>query len=225
MWFCDSTHIIILLHFNFFLFSTFFSLFLLLIIASIPSVPYTDNPPVWFPSACIVTVPTATILGGPDLHVDKGSTINLTCTIKYSPEPPAYIFWYHHDEVRMVWQLLLGVVWHRVPSYCCYIQVYFSSPRWHTKVLEWQVVKEYCSKQKTSRVRPISSSQIPQTLWEWARISVVGSNHLSCGTPIRQNQRSHWQVLEKNEIKYVRICVRMSLVRCRSLCFFATTTS
>ncbi|XP_046403242.1 obscurin-like protein 1 isoform X2 [Ischnura elegans] len=44
-------------------------------------------------------VPTATILGAPDLHVDKGSTINLTCIIKYSPEPPAYIFWYHHDEV------------------------------------------------------------------------------------------------------------------------------
>lgn len=46
-----------------------------------------------------VVVPTASILGGPDLHFDKGSTINLTCTIKYSPEPPAYIFWYHHDEV------------------------------------------------------------------------------------------------------------------------------
>ncbi|KAK6624658.1 hypothetical protein RUM44_011517 [Polyplax serrata] len=44
-------------------------------------------------------VPTASILGGPDLHVDKGSTINLTCTIKYSPKPPAFIFWYHHDEV------------------------------------------------------------------------------------------------------------------------------
>ncbi|XP_071442828.1 zwei Ig domain protein zig-8-like isoform X2 [Hetaerina americana] len=44
-------------------------------------------------------VPTAAILGAPDLHVDKGSTINLTCIIKYSPEPPAYIFWYHHDEV------------------------------------------------------------------------------------------------------------------------------
>ncbi|XP_058839733.1 uncharacterized protein LOC131695233, partial [Topomyia yanbarensis] len=43
--------------------------------------------------------PTATIIGGPDLHVDKGSTINLTCAVKYSPEPPAYIFWYHHDEV------------------------------------------------------------------------------------------------------------------------------
>ncbi|XP_063225135.1 protein sidekick-like isoform X2 [Bacillus rossius redtenbacheri] len=46
-----------------------------------------------------VTVPTATILGGPELHVDMGSTINLTCTIRFSPEPPAYIFWYHHDEV------------------------------------------------------------------------------------------------------------------------------
>ncbi|KAL0279222.1 UNVERIFIED_CONTAM: hypothetical protein PYX00_000827 [Menopon gallinae] len=46
-----------------------------------------------------VVVPTASILGGPDLHVDKGSTINLTCTIRYSPEPPAFIFWYHHDEV------------------------------------------------------------------------------------------------------------------------------
>ncbi|XP_055376713.1 protein amalgam-like isoform X2 [Condylostylus longicornis] len=46
-----------------------------------------------------VVVPTATILGSPDIHVDKGSTINLTCTVKYSPEPPAYIFWYHHEEV------------------------------------------------------------------------------------------------------------------------------
>ncbi|KAI5708250.1 hypothetical protein M8J77_018953 [Diaphorina citri] len=44
-------------------------------------------------------IPTAEILGSPDLHVDEGSTINLTCSIKYSPEPPAYIFWYHHDEV------------------------------------------------------------------------------------------------------------------------------
>ncbi|XP_055698662.1 lachesin-like isoform X2 [Phlebotomus papatasi] len=46
-----------------------------------------------------VVVPTATIFGGPDLHVEKGSTINLTCSIKYSADPPAYIFWFHHDEV------------------------------------------------------------------------------------------------------------------------------
>ncbi|CAG4972508.1 unnamed protein product [Colias eurytheme] len=46
-----------------------------------------------------VAVPSARILGGPDLHVDMGSTINLTCLIQFSPEPPAYIFWYHEDEV------------------------------------------------------------------------------------------------------------------------------
>ncbi|KAM8709915.1 hypothetical protein ACLKA7_016680 [Drosophila subpalustris] len=44
-------------------------------------------------------MPTATILGGPDLYVDKGSTINLTCIIKFSPEPPTHIFWYHQDKV------------------------------------------------------------------------------------------------------------------------------
>ncbi|XP_019868521.2 lachesin isoform X2 [Aethina tumida] len=46
-----------------------------------------------------VVVPTADIIGGQDLYVDKGSTINLTCLIRFSPEPPAYIFWYHQDEV------------------------------------------------------------------------------------------------------------------------------
>ncbi|XP_018024919.1 netrin receptor unc-5, partial [Hyalella azteca] len=33
------------------------------------------------------------------MHVDSGSTINLTCVIAHSPEPPAYIFWYHDDQV------------------------------------------------------------------------------------------------------------------------------
>ncbi|XP_037032142.1 tyrosine-protein kinase receptor TYRO3-like isoform X2 [Bradysia coprophila] len=46
-----------------------------------------------------VVVPTATILNGPDLYVDKGSTINLTCAIRFSPEPPVSMFWYHQDKV------------------------------------------------------------------------------------------------------------------------------
>ncbi|XP_055327129.1 junctional adhesion molecule A-like [Sitodiplosis mosellana] len=45
-----------------------------------------------------VVEPAATILGGPDLYVDKGSTINLTCTIRFGPEPPGYIFWYHENK-------------------------------------------------------------------------------------------------------------------------------
>ncbi|CAH0724452.1 unnamed protein product, partial [Brenthis ino] len=51
------------------------------------------------PNVLSKEVPSARILGGPDLHVDIGSTINLTCLIQFSPEPPAYIFWYHEDEV------------------------------------------------------------------------------------------------------------------------------
>lgn len=63
---------------------------------------YIDSP---IPSALALcnpkTVPTAYIIGGPDLHVDKGSTINLTCSVRYSLEPPAYIFWFHQDEVSI----------------------------------------------------------------------------------------------------------------------------
>nr|KAF7394347.1 hypothetical protein H0235_016942 [Vespula pensylvanica] len=46
-----------------------------------------------------VVVPTATILGGPEMYVGAGSTINLTCVIHFSSEPPAYIFWYYNDNV------------------------------------------------------------------------------------------------------------------------------
>lgn len=47
-----------------------------------------------------LAAPMATIMGGPDFYVQKGSTINLTCTIRLGPEEaPAYIFWYHQDEV------------------------------------------------------------------------------------------------------------------------------
>ncbi|XP_068627801.1 neurotrimin-like [Battus philenor] len=46
-----------------------------------------------------VVEPTTEIIGGPDLYIDRGSTINLTCVVLYSPEPPAYIFWNHNDAI------------------------------------------------------------------------------------------------------------------------------
>ena len=45
------------------------------------------------------SVPHVGIHGSPDLHVNRGSTINLTCVISHTPEPPAYIFWYFNDNV------------------------------------------------------------------------------------------------------------------------------
>ena len=50
-------------------------------------------------SIWLIAVPHVRIQGSPDRHVDIGSTINLTCVISHSPEPPAYIFWYLDDEV------------------------------------------------------------------------------------------------------------------------------
>eukprot|EP00095_Tigriopus_kingsejongensis_P000238 snap_masked-scaffold55_size446313-processed-gene-3.2 protein:Tk00238 transcript:snap_masked-scaffold55_size446313-processed-gene-3.2-mRNA-1 annotation:"hypothetical protein KGM_11578" len=44
-------------------------------------------------------VPHVRIQGSPDIHVNQGSVINLTCIISYSPEAPAFIFWYHGDQV------------------------------------------------------------------------------------------------------------------------------
>lgn len=44
--------------------------------------------------------PQTVVLGGPDLYINAGSAINLTCVVKHSPKPTPYIFWYH-DEVML----------------------------------------------------------------------------------------------------------------------------
>lgn len=36
------------------------------------------------------------------MYINKGSTMNLTCIIKHSPEPPPVIYWTHNFEVRIV---------------------------------------------------------------------------------------------------------------------------
>lgn len=45
--------------------------------------------------------PSTEIIGAPDLYIESGSTINLTCVIEDSPEPPAYIFWNHNNAVSI----------------------------------------------------------------------------------------------------------------------------
>ncbi|KAG8246498.1 hypothetical protein J6590_083734 [Homalodisca vitripennis] len=45
-----------------------------------------------------ITEPITTIVGGPDLYINRGSTLNLTCVVKHSPEPPPAIYWTHNSE-------------------------------------------------------------------------------------------------------------------------------
>jgi len=45
-----------------------------------------------------VAEPYTEIVGGPEIYLDEGSMMNITCLVKDSPQPPNYIFWYHNDQ-------------------------------------------------------------------------------------------------------------------------------
>ncbi|PSN39213.1 hypothetical protein C0J52_26716, partial [Blattella germanica] len=47
----------------------------------------------------IVSEPITEILGGSDLFINRGSTINLTCLVRFAPEPPPVMLWSHNREV------------------------------------------------------------------------------------------------------------------------------
>lgn len=43
--------------------------------------------------------PKSEILGGPELFVDNGSTINLTCIVEFAAEIPTTVQWSHENKV------------------------------------------------------------------------------------------------------------------------------
>ncbi|KAF7381480.1 hypothetical protein HZH66_013874 [Vespula vulgaris] len=45
--------------------------------------------------------PVTEITGGPDLFINKDSTINLTCLVRYAPEPPSTIIWSHNRQASV----------------------------------------------------------------------------------------------------------------------------
>lgn len=50
----------------------------------------------------LIAEPVTEIAGGPDLFINKDSTINLTCLVRYAPEPPSTIVWSHDHEVSWI---------------------------------------------------------------------------------------------------------------------------
>lgn len=48
-----------------------------------------------------VSEPTTEIIGGPELFIDQGSTINLTCLVQFAPEPPPTVGWTHEKQVSV----------------------------------------------------------------------------------------------------------------------------
>ena len=55
----------------------------------------------------IIAEPYTEILGGPDIYLEEGFTMNLTCLVRDSPEPPQYIFWWVSSETLNNKQLKL----------------------------------------------------------------------------------------------------------------------
>ncbi|XP_045486844.1 zwei Ig domain protein zig-8 isoform X2 [Pieris rapae] len=56
------------------------------------------TPPIGHRMYLSVVEPLTTILNGPELFINTESTINLTCVVQHSPEPPPAIRWTHNDE-------------------------------------------------------------------------------------------------------------------------------
>ncbi|XP_073978268.1 zwei Ig domain protein zig-8-like isoform X2 [Rhodnius prolixus] len=59
----------------------------------------STTPPVGHPVYLTVVEPVTEILGGPDMFIQRGSTINLTCLVRFAPEPPPAVLWSHNSQV------------------------------------------------------------------------------------------------------------------------------
>ena len=48
-------------------------------------------------------------MGGSEVFVGMGSTINLTCVIRLSPEPPSTIRWQHNNQVSEYFNFIIDL--------------------------------------------------------------------------------------------------------------------
>ncbi|XP_049827274.1 zwei Ig domain protein zig-8-like isoform X1 [Schistocerca gregaria] len=58
----------------------------------------STTPPIGHSMYLSVVEPVTTILGEPHMYIYRGSTINLTCIVQHSPEPPPAIIWTHDGQ-------------------------------------------------------------------------------------------------------------------------------
>lgn len=58
----------------------------------------STTPPIGLVIYLSVVEPRTTIIGGPDIYINTGSTVNLTCVILQSPLPPQQIQWTHNNK-------------------------------------------------------------------------------------------------------------------------------
>ncbi|CAH2108538.1 unnamed protein product [Euphydryas editha] len=59
----------------------------------------STTPPIGHAVYLNIVEPETEIMGGPDLFIYAGSTINLTCIVRHTPEPPNTINWTHRGKM------------------------------------------------------------------------------------------------------------------------------
>ncbi|CAK1600720.1 unnamed protein product [Parnassius mnemosyne] len=59
----------------------------------------STTPPIGHAVFLNIVEPETTISSGAELFIQAGSTINLTCIVKHTPEPPSSITWTHGEQV------------------------------------------------------------------------------------------------------------------------------
>ncbi|XP_044017289.1 zwei Ig domain protein zig-8-like isoform X3 [Aphidius gifuensis] len=58
----------------------------------------STTPPIGYKLHLKIVEPITEIVGGPDLFINKGGIINLTCVVSMNPEPPAAMIWSHEHR-------------------------------------------------------------------------------------------------------------------------------
>ncbi|XP_014204840.1 zwei Ig domain protein zig-8-like [Copidosoma floridanum] len=58
----------------------------------------STTPPIGHSMHLSVVEPVTKILGDAEMFIDRGSTMNLTCVVLFSPEPPRAIVWTHDKQ-------------------------------------------------------------------------------------------------------------------------------
>ncbi|CAG9785753.1 unnamed protein product [Diatraea saccharalis] len=61
----------------------------------------STTPPIGHAVHLNIVEPETEIMGGSDLFIYAGSTINLTCIVRHTPEPPSTINWTHRGKRRV----------------------------------------------------------------------------------------------------------------------------
>ncbi|KAL1453559.1 hypothetical protein WDU94_009890 [Cyamophila willieti] len=117
--------------------------------------------------------PKTEVEGGPDLFINEGSTINLTCIVENSPDPAPVINWSHNKEELVHSKLLIqNAVARDSGMYACEpFNMTASSVRVHILDGEHQAAMHHG--QGSSLCPTIITALITLTVLHWYRMGWV----------------------------------------------------